>query len=183
MTAQVNDRVRYRDEVFNLVGWEGKGLFEPAAHGLHPVAVSTGNWLGYICEYEVAGGRLRLATLLLGLGGEERAAVERGEGPRLFDVAPRLDENGYARYEKLGRVIPYTGTITLGADFIWDMYVHMGFHPPWKYRRVHDLTFKQGRLTAEADRSADMAQMREAEARGGLGALFKPLEPPPSENK
>ena len=83
-------------------------------------------------------------------------------------------------YENLGQVMAFSGTLTLGADFVWSTYVHMGFHPPWKYRVVWDLTFEAGKLVAENDRSADMARMREAEASGGLGSLFKPLEPPQS---
>ena len=72
----------------------------------------------------------------------------------------------------------FTGTLTLGADFVWSTYVHMGFHPSWRYRVVWDLTFGAGKLMQETDRSADMARMRDAEANGGLANLFKPLQPP-----
>ena len=181
MTAQASDRITYRDQEFSLVGWEGAGLFDPAQHGLKPFQVSTGNWVGYLCTYAVADSVLRLERLEIGLGADDRAASLRGEGPLLFGVRPRLTEqDSYALYENLGQVMAFSGTLTLGADFVWDMYVHMGFHPPWKYRVVWDLTFEAGKLLAETDRSADMARMREAEASGGLGSLFKPLEPPQS---
>jgi hypothetical protein len=181
MTAQASDRITYRDQEFSLVGWEGAGLFDPAQHGLKPFQVSTGNWVGYLCTYAVADSVLRLERLEIGFGADDRAASLRGEGPLLFGVRPRLTEqDSYALYENLGQVMAFSGTLTLGADFVWSTYVHMGFHPPWKYRVVWDLTFEAGKLLAESDRSADMARMREAEASGGLGSLFKPLEPPQS---
>lgn len=179
MTAQASDRVLYRDEQFSLVGWEGSALFDPAEHGLHPVAISTGNWLGYLCGYVVSAGWLKLDCLTLGLSAEAQEAIACGDAPVLFGVTPIRGEGGYsAEYRELDHVVPYSGVLTLGADFVWDMYVHMGYHPPWKYRRVYDLKFEAGRLVSEVDRSADMAQLREAEASGGLGALFKPLPPP-----
>ena len=178
MTAQASDRITYRDQEFSLVGWEGAGLFDPAQHGLKPFQVSTGNWVGYICTYAVADDTLRLERLEIGFGADDRAASLRGEGPLLFGVRPRLTEqDSYAVYERLGQIMPFSGTLTLGADFVWSTYVHMGFHPPWKYRVVWDLTFEAGKLVAESDRSADMARMREAEASGGLAGLFKPLDP------
>jgi hypothetical protein len=180
MTAQASDRIIYRDQEFSLVGWEGAGLFDPAQYGLKPFQVSTGNWVGYICTYAVADGVLRLERLEIGFGADDRAASLRGAGPLLFGVRPRLaEQDSYALYENLGQNMAFSGTLTLGADFVWDMYVHMGLHPPWKYRVVWDLTFATGKLVQETDRSADMARMREAEATGGLAGLFKPLTPTP----
>jgi hypothetical protein len=180
MTAQATDTVLYRGEPYGLVGGDGPGLFEAAQYGLQPVAISTGNWRGYLCTYEVSDGWLRLCNVSVGLGAEARAAIERGEGPILFGISPILAEGGCsADYRGLDCVMPYSGNLLLGADFVWDVYVHMGFHPPWKCRRVHELTFEAGRLTGEADRSTDMARLREAAANGGLAALFKPLSPAP----
>jgi len=180
MTAQASDSVLCRDQEFSLTGWEGAGLFEPGQYGLHPVQVSTGNWLGYICTYAVSDNVLRLERLEIGFGADDRAAARRGEGPPLFGVRPRLTEqDSYALYEHLDQAIAFSGTLTLGADFVWDTYVHMGFHPPWKHRVVWDLTFEAGKLVGATDRSADMARMREAEASGGLAGLFKPLTPTP----
>lgn len=57
--------------------------------------------------------------------------------------------------------MPFTGGLLLAQDFIRELYVHMGFHPPWKYRVVHELSFTDGRLTAERDRSAAMEEIRQ----------------------
>jgi len=206
MTAQISDKIRYHDGEYSVVGWEGVAPFDPAAHALKPMMFSTGCWQGYTCVYEVvalgevsaqakaaapaeAGGQedgaersevLRLATVFIGLGGEQRAAAERDAGPALFGVSPIYSEfDGCFVYDGLAAAVPYSGCLTLGADFVWDQYVHMGFHPPWKYRTVLDLTFAAGRLTAAVDRSEAMARLRAAAGDGSLLSLFKPLEPRP----
>jgi hypothetical protein len=188
MTAQISDKISYRNCEYRVVGWDGPALFDPAAHGLQPMMFSTGCWQGYYCAFEVApvgdaepAEVLRLATVFIGLTGEQRDAAERGAGPLLFGVRPRYSESdGCFVYRDIGAALPYTGRLTLGADFIWDHYVHMGFHPPWKYRTVLELTFAAGRLVQAVDRSAEMAQMRAAVADGGSPfSLFTPQEPHP----
>jgi hypothetical protein len=188
MTAQISDKISYHGREYSLLGWEGPALFDPAAHDLQPVMFSTGCWQGYYCAYEVvateaAAGQaevLCLATVFIGLGGEQRAAAERGAGPALFGARPSYSESdGCFVYGSLGAALPYTGCLTLGDDFVWDQYVHMGFHPPWKYRVVLDLTFAAGRLVEAVDRSEEMARLRAASADGSLFSLFKPLEPRP----
>jgi len=199
MTAQISDKICYHDGEYSVVGWEGTAPFDPAAHALEPVMFSTGCWQGYTCAYEVvaqtAAGQaepasrvdgaertevLRLAEVYIGLGGEQRAAAERGDGPKLFGVSPTYSESdGCFVYDGLAAAVPYSGCLTLGADFVWDQYVHMGFHPPWKYRTVLDLTFAAGRLVKAVDRSDEMARLRAAAVDGSLLSLFKPLEPRP----
>jgi hypothetical protein len=59
-------------------------------------------------------------------------------------------------------MIGYTGSLLLGHDFIRELYVHMGFHPAWKYREIHELVFDKGRLVNAADRSTEMAMLRDS---------------------
>lgn len=175
MTAQAYDAITYRERTYSLIVVEGQPLFEPVAHGLRPVMISTGNWAGFLCLFGVADAQLYLERVTLGMGAEDREAVARGEGPRLFGVAPVLDERSYeVSYPDLHQPLAFTGTLTLGADFVWDQYVHMGFHPPWKYQVVIDLAFEAGKLARETDRSAEMAQLREAMASGSVESLFNP---------
>ena len=199
MTAQISDMIRYHDGDYSVVGWEGAAPFDPAVHALEPVMFSTGCWQGYTCAYEVVAQAtavqaeparrvdgaertevLRLAKVYIGLAGEQRTAAERGDGPQLFGVSPIYSESdGCFVYDGLAAAVPYSGCLTLGADFVWDQYVHMGFHPPWKYRTVLDLTFAAGRLVKAVDRSDEMARLRAAAVDGSLLSLFKPLEPRP----
>jgi hypothetical protein len=70
----------------------------------------------------------------------------------------------------LGHRVPFSGGLLLADDFIDELYVHMGFHPAWKYREVHELVFLDGDLVLEADRSEQIAEFRQ-EIRD------RPLEP------
>ena len=60
----------------------------------------------------------------------------------------------------------------LGRDFIPELYVHMGFHPAWKYRHVVEVTLDHGRTTSVVDCSEAMGAVRDklaATARGPGG--------------
>ena len=65
--------------------------------------------------------------------------------------------------------VPFSGGMLLGDGFIQEMYVHMGFHAAYKFRNVHEVIFKEGRVVMEADRSAEMAEFREMIAGHPLG--------------
>jgi hypothetical protein len=161
MTAQVSDTVRYRDLGFSLAGINGEGLFEPAAHGLAPVAISSACWRGYYCTYAVEDGRLLLETVHLGLNAEDRARAERGNGPLLYGTRPRYDEPQWSfAYGGLHAPVAFTGGLLGGREFIQNLYVHMGFHPAWKYRQVHELLFEQGQLREAFDRSGVLEDFR-----------------------
>ena len=151
MTAQAHDTVVYRDEEYALVGINGEGLFEPDQHGLRPVALTTACWRGYRCTYEIRGQWLRLETLIV---------ASAQEAPRVFSVLPTDPTAKFLVYEDIGQIMPFTGGLLLGTGFIEDLYVHMGFHPGWKYRKVHELIIENGRVVQEADRSGEMSELR-----------------------
>jgi len=187
MTAQISDVVVYRGKPHGIAGVNGSGLFDPREHGIRPTMISTACWRGYHCTYEVAEGSLLLTTVNLGLGPEDQAAAERGEGPQLFGRVPRrYTVHGHRKDLRTGEVrtswessdflcdglrepVPFSGGLLLGGDFIPELYVHMGFHPAWKFREVHELLFEKGRVVREADRSAEMAEFREMVAGLPLG--------------
>ena len=87
---------------------------------------------------------------------------------RLFDVI----------YRRMNYKVPYTGGLLLARDFIEELYVHMGFHPVWKYREVHEVIFSNGDLLHGSDRSEEIAGFRDRMVnrplKPGLGA--SPLE-------
>jgi hypothetical protein len=180
MTAQISDVVGYRGKPHSIAGINGSGLFDPAEHGIQPVMISTACWRGYRCTYEVDGS-LFLTKVDIGLGEGDRALAERGEGPRLFGHLPlrypdedptdleRLGASSDFYYGGLREVMPFTGGLLLGHGFIRELYVHMGFHPAWKFREVHEVLFERGRVAKEADRSAEMAEFREMMAARPLG--------------
>jgi hypothetical protein len=50
--------------------------------------------------------------------------------------------------------------VLIARSFINELYEHMGFHPPWKYRIVWELLFEGGRLLKARDCSLRMAEAR-----------------------
>jgi hypothetical protein len=176
MTAQISDVVVYRDKPHSIAGINGSGLFDPTEHGIKPVMISTACWRGYHCTYQVADGNLLLTSVTAGLGEEDRALAKRREGPKLFGKVPRRYPVRGHFYDGLREVVPFTGGLLLADDFIDELYVHMGFHPAWKFREVHELLFERGRVVKAADRSAEMAEFREILA-------DRPLQPSDPENR
>jgi hypothetical protein len=170
VTAQVPDTVLLDGEQFAIAGVSGHGLFEPEEHHLRPAMISTACWRGYVCQYAVAGGRLVLDELHLG-SGSEIDGQEIGPGtPLLGGSAARQgipDGGGYV-YRNLGWPAPFTGGLLLGADFVRSTYVHMGFHPAWKFGRVIELLVERGSVQAAHDRSAVVAGRRRAIEAGEL---------------
>src|SRR5262245_3848850 len=136
MTAQISDRFHYRRKSRALAGVKGSALFNPAQQGIKAVGWSTACWRGFHCSYEVADGCLFLTQVNLGLRTEDRAAAERGEGPKLFGKVPRrYTIRGHSTNVRTGEVktswessdfvvdelrelMPFTGGLLLGEDFI-----------------------------------------------------------------
>ncbi len=57
--------------------------------------------------------------------------------------------------------IDFTGGLLVCDGFLREHYVHMGFHPAWKFTRVEELIFENGALTSREDVSQKMAAIRE----------------------
>ena len=169
MTAQISDTLISRGQEFVLAAANGEGLFEPAQHGLAPEAMSTSCYRGYWCTYEVVAESLRLQQLHIALPSPVADAARHGMGPSLFEQRPVYDEELHCfAYSHLSAPVPFTGGILLATDFIEELYVHMGFHPAWKFRRVHELLFERGTLVQTQDCSSEMARLREKLGRAPL---------------
>jgi len=161
VTAQISDLVRFRGLDYSVAGVSGAGLFDPSAHGITPRMISTACRRGYYCTYVVDGARLTLDTLHVGLNEEDAERAERGEAPLLFGVVPCAEQEGCFAYTSLAAAIYYTGGLLLGRDLIPELYVHMGFHPYWKFRHVLELLFASGHLVEARDHSAAAEEFRQ----------------------
>lgn len=157
MTAQIADRVRYDGLDYSIAGVAGAGLFDPKQVGWTPVATSSACWRGFHCGYLVERDQLLLDRVTVGLG-----EVEREPPPTLFGHRPTKERifGGGIEYQGLSHPVPYDGGLLLGSGFLQEYYVHMGFHPAWKFERVQELIFEAGRLIHSADMSGEMATFR-----------------------
>lgn len=165
MTAQFQDIIRYQGEDYNLVGMSEEGLFEPEQYGMQPVSTCTACWRGYIAIYAVDDRKLLLSELLVNLNPFDEKAPNASAAPLLNNVDPvkMTDEHGLFEYDyrNINLPLPYTGGLLIAIGFIDELYVHMGFHPAWKYKQVHELIFEDGQLVSEADVSKKMKDVRE----------------------
>lgn len=161
MTAQINDRVFHRKVRYSIAGVSGRGLFHPASYGIEPEMLSSACWRGFHADYEIRDSKLLMTSLTIGLAPEHALLASRGELPFAPGVVPVKDQFGQPTIEGLSLAIPYTGGLLLAHGFIRDLYVHMGFHPAWKYTDVRELIFEQGQVTEDHDRSQQMAELRE----------------------
>lgn len=189
MTAQINDTFFYQDELYGIAGISEGRLFDPAAFGMEPVGPTSACWRGWMAEYALEGRQLVVDVLYVHLVDRDKlpGSFERVPGPPIGGVLPVADDpdddedekaqllraiqpsNWFNnRYENLGYPLAYTGGLLLASGFIRDLYVHMGFHPAWKYEKVVELVFAGGVLQKECDRSAEMAELRKlARAQSG----------------
>ncbi|MEM3342433.1 MAG: hypothetical protein QW728_07040 [Thermoplasmata archaeon] len=170
MTAQFPDKFVLDGEVFSIAGFRGdeKTLFNPTKHGLEPAPVCTACWRGYILTYSLSGDKLVLQDLEIGCSKDKYPALN-GKSPLLRG---QTEERMVlpAKYKDLNIFVSYSGSFLIGKGFIRELYVHMGFHPAWKYETVIELTFKEGILVDKKDLSDVMKQKREEMSK-------KPKEP------
>jgi hypothetical protein len=168
VTAQFTDLVVHDGYEFCLCGIQGESLFDPADAGLRTYATSTANYRGYIATYGTLGGRLYLDSLVVG----DKAtihdrAIAVGDVVLGGTVVPASD-HGEMLIAGIGVSVDFSGGLLIGKDFVEDTYVHMGFHPGWKYRWVLDARFESGELRRVINRSDVMRELREGVLAGTI---------------
>ena len=167
MTAQMPETVRIRGSYYALCGIRGEGLFDHESHGLETVAPHAACWRGVICGYAIVDNRLVLEEIEL-WSNASRWLHNLARLEVLFGENILLDEKNHRFHAaRLGFVVPFTGALLLGDGFIKELPALMGFHPPFMYRKVLELTFESGFLLSESDRSMQMSEVRRIEAHKG----------------
>lgn len=181
MTAQQHDSVvLHNGNTYNIVGVLGGPLFSPDSMRIEPAEINSACWRGLICKYALLDRRLTVSGLELGLKSRingkplPEGMQVLGETVRVVDLQVLIDDEpvsfGMIAYEVEGMAIPvaFSGGLLLARDFIDDLYVHMGFHPAWKYTDVVEALFIEGSVKAIVDRSAAVAGLRTSILNGDL---------------
>ena len=159
MTAQISDRVRYGGVEYTLLG-PRTGLFVPVAHGIETRPMHTACWRGFHCLY-VLTDRLRLAHVHLQMAYADPTTTLFGKPPVHYDA-------GRAEYRDLDHPIELTARLWLGAGFIQELYVHMGFQAPYRYQTVLEIALDRGVPASVEDKSSAMSAMRARLAAGKI---------------
>ncbi len=164
MTAQASDIVAYNDGKFNLVAYSDGEPFDPKSHGYRPVMASTACYRGYLCEYKIQSGILLLDKLRISHQENDLPVSQKKQPPNLNGSAASVSKQSFIGrwlFEDVNLALEYTGGLIVAQGFIRSLYVHMGFHPAWKYEKVHELVFESGKLKSESDLSGKMVEVRE----------------------
>lgn len=160
MTAQFSDSVNYKNEEFAIAGMRGDGLFSPRNFGLEPQPISTACWRGFVCWYQLQSEILQLQKLWIRIE-QPLEDTRKAIGPTLLGVRPKyVESDGCLAYENLNYPVAFSGGLLIGRDFISELYVHMGFHPAWKFCHVHELLFEDGVLLVARDLTSEMEHVR-----------------------
>ncbi len=165
MTAQINDWFHLEGTDYSLAGISEGDLFDPSHLGLKPTGTSTACYRGYQAVFGIDCNRLVLKTLHVNLTRNTKS-YWRIPGPEINGVTPSdaEDEDDWFNnhYNDINYHLEYSGGLLIANGFIRDLYVHMGFHPAWKYKCVRELLFDNGHLTSNIDHSKQMAKVRQS---------------------
>lgn len=164
MTAQVSDIVVYKESEFSLVAFSDGEPFDPRENGYRPVMASTACYRGYVSKYAITEGTLVLSELRISHQEDDLPVSQKKLPPNLNEVvASKSEQTFFGRwlFQDVRLPLQYTGGIVIAKGFIRELYVHMGFHPAWKYEEVYELVFESGKLVSESNLSDRMREVRE----------------------
>jgi hypothetical protein len=172
MTAQVPDCFIFKGEEYSLIGVQGQGLAKPQDFGMKPLGMSTANYRGFFSTYEISEDGIFLKKMTV--------SEEKGNYKPINGIIPTVKEYA-ATYEDINLHVLFTGQMRLAKDFIWELYVHMGFQKPSAFKTVMDLTFDDGRIMEIQDRSEEVSEIRggfkhDYESSRGIFKIFNKIK-------
>lgn len=163
MTAQIDDKFHWEDHSYSVAGISEGDLFDISLLDLSPAGSCTACHRGYQAEFGVVDSKLALRNLHCSLFQEGEGFV-REAVPSINGVTPAAEREEHDwfnnHYDGIDYYLEYSGGILAADGFIKDLYVHMGFHPAWKYETVLEFIFENGILQSVTDRSEKMAEIR-----------------------
>lgn len=163
MTLQASDLLLRDGERYQVLDSSGP-LFEPAAHGYRPVMCTTACLRGYLCEFELRDGALRLHALDINHQQGSLPIARRKQPPELNGVvAAERAEYRYGpwRFEGVALPLAFTGGVLVGFDQVATSRLGGGWRGAWLYRQVRELAFESGRLVEEVVLDDRIAPIRE----------------------
>jgi hypothetical protein len=165
MTAQFPDEFIFNGVEYSIAGIHGQSLFDSEEHGLHPVGTCSACWRGYVATFALVENRLVLSRLSVQLGKlGERISFLNDVGPQINGKEPALAVGQPALfnniYDDLNLPLVFSGGLLIARGFIQELYVHMGFHPAWKFNEVWELIFRDGVQEESRDISLKVAELR-----------------------
>lgn len=155
MTAQIGDIYKRNDEKYSIAALSAPLPFEPQNYGLEPQPSSTACYRGYWCEYDITDDGLFLENLyLFNREGNYPEFLGKSIAPLEYQECDDYRERkkrkktprhmGHRVYKNVHLMIPYTGKVLLGKDFLGEYYIHMGYQRPFAYKTLVEFIFEDG---------------------------------------
>ena len=160
MTAQTSNQVILNEEKFNLIGFTDEGLIKPQDFGIIPIGISSFCWRGYVTTYKIdSHSNFLLHELCVSVNSENK--IEKiNDIPFKRSTLKSKRKVFNQIYEELNLPVEYSGYILIGKEFIQELYVHMGFHPAWKFKVVVELEIELGKVITIRDFSEKIMKYR-----------------------
>ncbi len=155
MTAQITDSFEYKGKKYSLAALSAPIPFDPKQYGLEPQFCSTALYRGFWCEYKITDEALILDKFHMS-NREKRYPKFNG-----VSASWSKDSDSCRVYKGVNLTIPFSGKILLGAGFIDEYYIHMGYQRPYAYKKLIDFEFENGVLQKTTDCSETAARWRD----------------------
>jgi hypothetical protein len=159
---QVDDKFVFRRGEYGVAAIEFPENFINISSllGFYPTSFDSACWRGYIATYSVYKKYLVLKDLYTNNGNDLK-----NEAQKLNNKLPKISSNGgWGReliYENINLIIPYTGSVLISKDFIWEEFVNPGCQFNCNYKVVIQLSFNNGKYIMSKDLSDIVKQLRE----------------------
>jgi hypothetical protein len=165
MTAQISDDFFYNSKLFDLAGFSEDDPFCLQELELSPKMATTACWRGYKATYGLDScNNLILKDLFINLYNVDGEKWEDIRGKLINGIAPCKPKDDYFAfnniYKNINLPMCYRGGILIADGFLHEYYVHMGFHPAWKYKEAYELVFNEGHCELANDVSDKMEYFR-----------------------
>ena len=162
MTPQISDLFKYKDNKYNVVGINGKGLLLPLqVFDVSPTAFSTACLRGYYIQYACNPQEENLVLESLSLLGKStkdkkiKGISPVGDTDQFFDAAS--GRFFMYKYRDLEVPISFSGGFLIAKDFVSEMGIT---EIPQSYETVFELLFDNGKLKKVIDWSEMVARQR-----------------------
>lgn len=155
MPVLIGDLYKYNGEVYTSITTQRNRAFKIEDLHLKCHGSNNGYVPKYVCEYNIKDGQLILRNL----------HVAADEYPLLNEVFPKvsplLGGDVFEVYERINLVVPFTGSIKAGKDFMSHFYMKMKAEEALCYKTIYEFVFEEGHLKEVIDLSSQGAEERE----------------------
>lgn len=157
MTAQIHDALWLSGTLYAILARESAWPFDPSDYCQCRPSLNTACWRGHVITLSVRDDQLKLVSVLDPFHeSKPRSFIEK------WRRLARLRRHPQEREERgLDLALNYDGGLVIGAGFLPEYYVHMGFQRPHCFTTVQELRFVGGLLVDHSDHSAAMQLRRD----------------------